>query len=808
MGKVLIIDDERSIRETLREFVRELGHEAFVASEANAALEIVATSSPDVVLCDIVLPGTDGMTLLERIHRVRPETQVVMITGEPTVETASEAVRQGAFDYLAKPVTSGEIQAVVESALRARQMADDRRRSEEGNLLLRERLEEEVERKGRALRASEEQYQALVETANEAVFVVQDGRLKFANRKTLEITGYTEEKLLSVPFGDLVDPEDRGWVLERYRVRQAGGEGSSVHELRIRIAGGDVRWIEIRPAFIEWEGRPATLALASDVTKRKIEQVQSKKRNEALVELATNHVLYEGILEPALRALTEVSAEALDVDRVAVSLLDPEGAVLHSEDIYSRRSGEHRRGKDYRVSDLHTYLEALETARVLDVRNVRTDTRMAEIDQRTMAKERVVSVLDAGIRTARGLVGDVCFETIDEPREWTQGDEEFAAQIASVVELVLEAVQRRRAEENLSMSEARYRALFEDSPTSLWLEDYSDVKALLDDLRAGGIDDLEGHLLAHPDVVGECISRVRVLDVNEATVALHEATSKRDLLEHVGAIIPAESRAQFVDQLLAIAAGKTSYQGVATDRRLNGDRMHVAIRWSVAPGYEETLSRVLVSKSDITATVEAEAALQQALDDTVEAIGLTTEMRDPYTAGHQRRVTALAVAIARDLDLDEDTIDGIRAAGLTHDIGKMGVPAEILSKPSTLTELEMSLIRAHPEVAYGILESIAFPWPVAEIVLQHHERLDGSGYPSGLTGDQLRLEARILAVADVVEAMASHRPYRAALGVEAALGEIEEHKGVRYDERVVDACLKLFREKRFAFPEGTERMSG
>ena len=200
---------------------------------------------------------------------------------------------------------------------------------------------------------------------------------------------------------------------------------------------------------------------------------------------------------------------------------------------------------------------------------------------------------------------------------------------------------------------------------------------------------------------------------------------------------------------------------------------------------------------------EAEAALQEALAGTIEAIGLTTEMRDPYTAGHQRRVTALAVAIAQALGVDDDTVEAVRAAGLMHDIGKMAVPAEILSKPSALSDVEMSLMRAHPQVAYDILKRIAFPWPLAEIVLQHHERIDGSGYPQGLKGNEIRREAQILSVADTVEAMASHRPYRAAQGIDVALEEIQRHKGTRYAADVVDACVQLFRDGAFHFPEET-----
>jgi putative nucleotidyltransferase with HDIG domain len=171
------------------------------------------------------------------------------------------------------------------------------------------------------------------------------------------------------------------------------------------------------------------------------------------------------------------------------------------------------------------------------------------------------------------------------------------------------------------------------------------------------------------------------------------------------------------------------------------------------------------------------------------------ETRDPYTAGHQRRVADIASAIGREMDLSEWAIRGIRVAGLLHDIGKLSVPAEILTKPGKLNATEFTIIKSHSQVSYDILEMIEFPWPVKEAILQHHERLDGSGYPNGLTGDDITLEARILGVADVVEAISSHRPYRPALGMEQALRELLNKKGVLYDPKVVEACLKLIERK-------------
>lgn len=182
---------------------------------------------------------------------------------------------------------------------------------------------------------------------------------------------------------------------------------------------------------------------------------------------------------------------------------------------------------------------------------------------------------------------------------------------------------------------------------------------------------------------------------------------------------------------------------------------------------------------------------------TVRALASVAERRDPYTAGHQRRVSQLATAIAREMDLPEDSIDCVRIAGILHDTGKVVIPAEILSRPSKLSEFEFEIVKTHPNVDYEIVEGIEFPSPIAKAVLQHHERLDGSGYPSGLKGEEIILPARILAVADVVEAMSSHRPYRPALGIDTALGEIFEGSGIRFDPEVVRACVRLFKEKEY-----------
>jgi putative nucleotidyltransferase with HDIG domain len=218
------------------------------------------------------------------------------------------------------------------------------------------------------------------------------------------------------------------------------------------------------------------------------------------------------------------------------------------------------------------------------------------------------------------------------------------------------------------------------------------------------------------------------------------------------------------------------------------------------------LKRVLRERAVLAERNRAEQRLQhsleklrRAMEGIVQAMAVTVEKRDPYTAGHQRRVAHLACAIAKEMGLSADQIDGIRMAGLIHDLGKIAVPAEILSKPTRLTDIEFSLIKTHAQAGYEMLNTIDFPWPIAQMVHQHHERIDGSGYPKGLSGEDILVEARILGVADVVEAIASHRPYRPARGIDKALDEILRNKGTLYDPAVVNACLKVLSEKGFKF---------
>ncbi len=255
----------------------------------------------------------------------------------------------------------------------------------------------------------------------------------------------------------------------------------------------------------------------------------------------------------------------------------------------------------------------------------------------------------------------------------------------------------------------------------------------------------------------------------------------------------------------ALRAGATTSNYEVRARRKDGAIIELGVQGRVleSRGVKTTIGMA----QDITEKKRAEeeiqrhiARLKAAFAGTVDVTMRMSEMRDPYTAGHERRVSEIAAAIGAELGLEAQATEGLRVAGQLHDVGKIAVPAEILAKPGKLSAIELRLIREHPQAGYDVLAGVEFPWPGAQVALQHHEGMDGSGYPQGLKGEAILLEARIMAVADVVEAMSSHRPYRPGLGIGKALAEIERGRGTAYDPAVADACLKLFREKEYALP--------
>jgi len=340
-----------------------------------------------------------------------------------------------------------------------------------------------------------------------------------------------------------------------------------------------------------------------------------------------------------------------------------------------------------------------------------------------------------------------------------------------VLGIARDITERKKAEEILQKSQQEFASIFDNSPeASVYLNDKNtvlDINSSFSELFGYKLKEIKGKdinsgIIHPPDKIEE-VKRLTKKSI-KGYINYETIRKKKD-----GTLFPTSISASSVLISGQIKGKIILYQDITQRKQAEQQ---------VKQGYEK---------------------LQRTMEATIYTISKIIETRDPYTAGHQNTVSQLAVAIAQEMKLPEDKIEGIRIAALVHDIGKINIPAEILSNPSKLNEMEFSLIKNHPKVGYDILRKIDFPWPVARIVLQHHERLDGSGYPQGLKVEKILLEAKIMGVADVVEAMSSHRPYRPSLGIDKALEEISKNKGILYDLEVVNACLKLFKEKGFKF---------
>jgi PAS domain S-box-containing protein len=348
---------------------------------------------------------------------------------------------------------------------------------------------------------------------------------------------------------------------------------------------------------------------------------------------------------------------------------------------------------------------------------------------------------------------------------------EMASDISFALDNFARESQRKRMEEQLHAAEEKFRGLVDQAITGIFI---------LQDGELAYLNPRGAEILGHgsaDELIGTDLFRW----VAEA--------DRCDLAENMR-------------RLLAGDAGSVTLEFAALRR----DGIMVRVGGNAARAMHDGRPAIIGMLQDISEKARAEeeirryvGQLKTAFMSTVEVATIISEMRDPYTAGHERRVAEIAAAIGAELGLDASRQEGLQVAGHLHDIGKITVPSEILSKPGKLSMVELQLIRGHAQASYDVLKGVEFPWPVAQVALQHHERMDGSGYPQGLKGEAILLEARIMAVADVVEAMASHRPYRPGLGIEKALAEIEGGRGVLYDADVADACLRLFREKHCQF---------
>ncbi len=569
----------------------------------------------------------------------------------------------------------------------------------------------------RTLKESEEKYRAVVENASEVIVIVQDAIIVFVNHLfDPPVTGFSLEDFYSRQMTEVIHPDDRQKLVERYQRRLQGENFTDAYPMRLVSREGKVAWVELRAALTQWEGKVATLAVLNNITERK----------DAEDALRQSEEKYRTILEQMDEGYYEVDAQ---------------GNYTFFNDAIARKLGYNRDelfGMNYKA-----YVAREEWHRVVGAFTevFRTGKPRYWLPITMIKKDGSRVYVEDSVQALRNDKGDII------------GLRGISRDITG----------RKETEDALRESEQRFRSLFEYNPVAVFLQD------------------LNG----------------RFMTVNDAYCKL-TGYSREELLalDWRKLCRPEDVKTARANFIKATQGQPQSYEFDIITKDTEIRNLNITL---VPMFVNKKLQGIYGICEDITERKKAVEKISSTLEGTIDAIAMMSELRDPYTAGHQKMVTQLALAIAREVGLPDDHMQALRVAGLLHDVGKVYVPSEILSKPGKLSELERGLAKGHATASYDIVKAIKFPWPVCRIIVQHHERLDGSGYPKGLKGEEIIQEARILAVADVVEAMVSHRPYRPALGIDKALEEITQNKGVLYDETAVDACVRLFKEREFQF---------
>ncbi|MCD4654722.1 PAS domain S-box protein [bacterium] len=426
----------------------------------------------------------------------------------------------------------------------------------------------------------------------------------------------------------------------------------------------------------------------------------------------------------------------------------------------------------YSFSSMTWIMDQLSRNEPVIIQRLQDFPQKAIKERKYFTSKKVKSVILLPLNHRNVFRGFLCFTTVKVEQLWSRKD---VSLLEILAQMFVNVLQSQRSDRLLRESELKFRTLFEDSSDVIFIT--SRDGKLVDINRAGqelfGISKHEFRNFSMADLCRNSSDWINYQKTIEENGSTHDLE-----LEMV------DKTRRTIHALITTTAWKED----------NGE-----IR-----GYQSILHDVTLQKNTEKKLKQSLINSQKTIDDVIFAMSSMVQVRDPYTASHQLRVAQLAVAISRKMGFPESTVKGIKAAGILHDIGKIYVPSEFLNKPGKISNLEFNIIKTHPQVGFDILRTIDFPWSIAEWVLQHHERLDGTGYPKGLHSGEIQLEALILSVADVTEAMASHRPYRPARGLHSALEEISTGKGIRYHPEVVDACLALFEEGDFEYTENID----
>ena len=629
----------------------------------------------------------------------------------------------------------------------------------------------EVEKR---LKESEEKYRTVFENTGTATIVIEEDKIiSMVNTQSEKMYRYSKEEIENkMKWTDFVIPEDLERMKKYHIVRRKAGEKAPTeYEFRLIDKKGNVKDIFLKIGMIP--NTKKSVASLMDITKRK--KAEDKIRHLNLVLRAIRSVNQLIVKEKNRERLLKGACNNLIKTRgyysAWIALLDESGK-------------------------LETYAEAGIGNEFLPIVEILKKGELIFCGQKALKQRKVVTIKDpastcsecplikqhSGRRTMTirleyngkvyGLMSVSFPVHLADDQEEQSLFKEVAEDVAFGIHNIELDEERKQAEENLKNIKDELEMLLDSVPAIIFYKDTEGRiiranKALTDSLK-----------VPIKDIVGK---------TTEELFPREQADKMRK------------------DDKEVMISGKPKRNIIQPYTTPDGIKCLISDKVPYIDK-EGKVSGVISLGKDITAQRRSEEELKQSyqrlkktMDAAIDTMSRIIEAKDPYTSDHQHRVCQLAVPLARELGLSSDKVEGIRIASLIHDIGKIGLPTEILSKPSKLTDIEFSLIKGHSQIGYDILKSIDFSYPIAQIVLQHHEKINGSGYPRGLKGNEILLEAKIICVADVVEAMSSFRPYRPALGIEKALEEITQNKGILYDSEVVDICLKLFKENAFKF---------
>ncbi|MCD6310407.1 MAG: PAS domain S-box protein [Candidatus Eremiobacteraeota bacterium] len=723
--------------------------------------EGIKVFKPDIILADYTLPGNfDGMSALEISKRSCSDVPFIFVTDTIGEEAAIETLKSGATDYVLKNNLSRLVPAIKRALKDAREQRELKHAEKEKNRLLYD-LNERVKELKCLYKISTlvSEPLSLEEIFNKAINLIPSSfrypdntcaRLLFDGRefKTSNFRETDYKYLADIN----VYGKKRGTIEVCYAGEKPGPEGKFFLEEEEMLASVFAREIGI-------------------IIEKKTAEENFRKRAKieaTLAKISASFIACPDIDSCINDALLEMG-KVMDVDRSYLFLLGKDLKVMDNTHEWCAPgvSPQIDNLKNLPVSMVPWWMKKLENNESIVIPEVSGLPEEARAEREILEAQNVQSAIVVPVHISGKPGGFLGFDDTRRTRQWRDDDIQV---LRTAADIIGSALTSYMAEENLKISEEKHRNLLENMPDVVFAIDFKGNFTFVSPVVEG--------------MLGYSV----------------EESLKKNVFD----LLPNEYHSMVKEKLARRLRGEENLPYELEIFKSDMGRIWVQVLTSPIRDSRGRLIGIQGIARDITARKKAEEELQESykklkgmFEQMVTTLAMTLEKRDPYTAGHQQRVADISCAMAEAMGLSDEKIEGIRMAGIIHDLGKIYVPAEILNKPGRLTDLEFGIIKTHPRAGYEIVKPVKFPWPVADVILQHHERVNGSGYPGGLNGDEILQEAKIIAVADVVEAMVSHRPYRPALSIEEALKEILEKRGILYDPDAVDACILVFAEKGF-----------